>query len=144
MRVRPATAADADLLLAWRNDPGTVAWSRSPDPVSRSEHVRWLAAVLADADRRLLIAESDGPAGTVRFDRDGDAWEVSITVAPACRGRRLAGPILSTAEATLEQGTDLVAWVHRENKPSLALFERAGYRLAPSDTDWLRWTKRLT
>lgn len=144
MRVRPATTADADLLLAWRNDPDTVAWSRSPDPVSRPDHLRWIAAVLADPDRRLLIAESDGPVGTVRFDRDGAAWEVSITVAPNRRGHRLAGPMLAAAEATLAAGADVIAWVHRDNRPSLALFQRAGYHRDPADGEWLRWTKRLT
>jgi RimJ/RimL family protein N-acetyltransferase len=143
MELRPATGADAELLLAWRNDPDTVAWSRSPDPVSRPEHVRWLEAVLADPARRLLIAEADGPVGTVRFDRDGDAWEVSITVAPSCRGRGLAAPILTAAEATLDDDTALVAWIHRDNKPSLALFERAGYLRDSADAEWLRWTKRL-
>jgi RimJ/RimL family protein N-acetyltransferase len=143
MDLRPATGADAELLLAWRNDPDTVAWSRSPDPVSRPDHVRWLDAVLADPDRLLLIAEADGPVGTVRFDRDGDAWEVSITVAPVRRGQGLALPILATAEATLEAGTSLLAWVHRDNKASLALFERAGYVCEPSDAEWLRWTKRV-
>lgn len=143
MRMRPATLADADLLLAWRNDPDTVTWSRSPDPVSRPEHVRWLAGALADPDRRLLIGEADGPVGTVRFDRDGDAWEVSITVAPASRGRGLSSAILAAAEATLDDDASLIAWVHRDNKPSLALFERSGYRLEPADAEWLRWTKGL-
>ena len=144
MRARPATEADADLLLAWRNDPGTGAWSFTSDPVPRPEHLRWLSAVLVDPDRRLLVVETDEPVGTVRFDRDGDAWKVNITVAPEHRGRGLSGPVLACAEATLPVGTELVAWVHRDNAASVALFERAGYVRAGANDEWLRWAKRLT
>jgi DNA-binding PadR family transcriptional regulator/L-amino acid N-acyltransferase YncA len=136
--VRAATEADSALLLAWRNDSQTRAWSRTTDPVTRAEHETWLTRVLADPVRRLLVAELDGkPVGTVRFDRDGGAWEVSITVAPEARGRRLAVPILLAAERALAPAT-VRANVHRDNAASLALFERAGYRPESGDGPW-RW-----
>jgi len=136
--VRVAALADSALLLAWRNDSRTRAWSRTPTPVAPAEHVAWLTRVLDDPDRRLLVAEFDGePVGTVRFDRDGDVWEVSITVAPEARGRRLAVPILIAAERTLGPAT-IRANVHRDNVASLALFERAGYRPDSTDDPW-RW-----
>jgi RimJ/RimL family protein N-acetyltransferase len=133
-----ATEADSALLLAWRNDSQTRAWSRTTDPVSPADHETWLTRVLADPDRRLLVAELDGkPVGTVRFDRDGGAWEVSITVAPEARGRRLAVPILLAAERALAPAT-VRANVHRDNAASLALFERAGYRPESGGGPW-RW-----
>lgn len=127
--VRPATDADAELLLAWRNDEETRAWSRTPDPVDPAGHRAWLARVLADPDRRLYVAEHDGrPVGTVRFDRDGDgAWEVSITVAPEHRDRGLARRILAAGEHALGDGVSIVANVHRDNAASRALFRKAGY-----------------
>jgi spore coat polysaccharide biosynthesis predicted glycosyltransferase SpsG/RimJ/RimL family protein N-acetyltransferase len=138
--VRDATAADAALLLAWRNDPETRRWSRGTDPVPRADHEAWLARVLADEDRRLLVAEHDGrPVGTVRFDREGEAWEVSITVAPAARGRRLAVPMLLAAERWLGPAV-IRANVHGENVASLALFRRAGYRPV-SAGEW-RWLEK--
>lgn len=144
--VRAAAPADSALLLAWRNDSQTRAWSRTTDPVTPAEHETWLTRVLADPDRRLLVAELDGefdsefdgrPVGTVRFDRDGGAWEVSITVAPDARGRRLAVPILLAAEQSLGPAT-VRATVHRDNAASLALFERAGYRPESGGDPW-RW-----
>lgn len=138
--VRPATDADAGPLLSWRNDDETRRWSRTTDPVTAVEHKAWLAGVLADPDRRLLIAEHDGrPVGTVRFDREGDAWEVSITVAPAARGRGLAVPVLLAAERSLGPAVRS-AQVHRDNAASLALFRRAGYRPVV-DGEWLRLEK---
>jgi spore coat polysaccharide biosynthesis predicted glycosyltransferase SpsG/ribosomal protein S18 acetylase RimI-like enzyme len=143
--VRTATAADADLLLGWRNDPLTRRWSRTTDPVTAAGHRTWLARVLADGDRHLLVAEHGGrPVGTVRFDRAGDVHEVSITVAPEARGRRLAVPMLLAAEralgAEVPEAT-IEAEVHRDNTASLALFRKAGYRERATDGEWVRLGK---
>lgn len=132
---RTATEADAPRLLAWRNDPGTRTASRSTDPVDAADHGRWLAAVLADPARLLLVAERAGvPVGTVRFDRVApDLWEVSITLAPEARGRHLAGPVLAAGERAWHASVGragLLAHVRPENAASLRLFESAGYRRA--------------
>jgi len=141
--VRPATMADAELLLAWRNDPDTRAWSRTSDTISLADHRDWLATALDNPERRFLIAEyDDRPVGTVRFDYGNDAWEVSITLAPAARGRRLALPVLLTAEAALANPT-IHAIVHRDNAASRALFHHAGYRDESADGVWLRLVKSL-
>jgi spore coat polysaccharide biosynthesis predicted glycosyltransferase SpsG/RimJ/RimL family protein N-acetyltransferase len=141
--VRAATKADSGLLLAWRNDSETRAWSRTTDPVSTTDHEAWLASVLNDPDRRLLIVEqSDHPIGTVRFDRGGEHWEVSITVAPEARGRKLAVPMLLAAERTVGPA-DIKACVHQDNRASLALFRRAGYRQAEQHGDWTWFAKRV-
>jgi RimJ/RimL family protein N-acetyltransferase len=138
-RYRPATAADADRLLEWRNDAETRAASRSSDPVDPGEHARWLAATLADAGRVLLIVEAEGaPAGTLRFDVAGAAAEISVTVAPERRGGGVA------AQA-IREGSELVlaAWprleridavIRQDNPASIAAFERAGFRqTGPAD-----------
>ncbi|TCK27384.1 bifunctional UDP-2,4-diacetamido-2,4,6-trideoxy-beta-L-altropyranose hydrolase/GNAT family N-acetyltransferase [Pseudonocardia endophytica] len=136
LSTRPATSDDAELLLAWRNDPETRRWSRTPSPVTAVEHRAWLERSLADGDRMLLVvSDADGPVGTVRWDHDPDGWEVSITVAPQRRGSGLAGPLLAAGERALRAstgaGTPVTAVVHRDNTASARLFARAGY--APSD-----------
>ena len=143
LRVRVASGVDSGLLFAWRNDSETRAWSRTTDPVTRADHERWLADVLQNENRRLLIIEwGRQPVGTVRFDRTGDHWEVSITVAPHARGRKLSVPILLAAEATVAPAT-IRACVHEDNRVSLALFERAGYRQDEYDAPWRWFTKAV-
>ena len=67
--LRPAAEGDADLLRGWRNDPNAYAHFGNPRPVSRGEHMRWLADVIADESRTLLIAHRAGaPVAQVRFD----------------------------------------------------------------------------
>lgn len=135
LRVRPAVAADARALHEWRNDPQTRASSRTHDPVPWEDHVRWLEASLDRPDRRLFVASDEtGDVGTVRWDREAEGeWEVSITVAPARRGERLSGPLLTVGEQALAEhsrGAELTAYlavVHEANAASLRLFAGAGY-----------------
>lgn len=152
VRVRPATMDDADLLLAWRNDPTTRAVSRQQDAVDRPGHVAWLQTSLARPDRHLLVGEVDGePVGTVRWDEEGQGeWEVSITVAPQARGRRLAPSLLAAAEDWLAVrcGPDLRAYlavVHEDNAPSRRLFVGGGYApdLPPDEAGFERWVRSV-
>ena len=131
--VRAATDDDAGLLRSWRNDPATRSSSRSSHPVSEEEHRSWLSASLRRTDRLLLVGEEAASSvGSVRWDEAGeDAWEVSIMVAPARRGRGLAEPMLRAAEAELvvrrPEVRALLAVVHESNTASRRLFTRAGY-----------------
>lgn len=135
---RRATARDRDLLLVWRNDPGTRASSRTTDPVTPGSHARWFDGVLADPDRLLLVVEhADRPVGTVRFDRQGEGlWEVSVTLAPRARGQGLAAPVLAAAETLWRshagEGPAVLACVRPDNTASAALFRRAGYLPVPA------------
>ena len=156
LRARPATADDADRLLAWRNDPAARLASREQDEVAPHAHRVWLEQSLASRDLLLLVVEGGrapsggGGAGgaadppdasavaTVRWDRldygdrevDAD-WEVSITVAPEHRGNGLARPALAEASYLLAarhgRSQRLLARVHRDNRASQRLFESAGY-----------------
>jgi len=147
LRARRAGPGDSATLHAWRNDPVTRAMSRSTAEVPRGDHERWYAAALADPDRRLLVVDGeDGPVGMVRLDRDEPGvWEVSINLAPAARGRGLAGAVLAAGTeqvlhdpALPEPVRVVVAHVRRDNAPSVRLFERAGYRRAGEHDGWLR------
>ena len=132
--VRPATMADAGVLLAWRNDPVTRAMSRSTEPVAWTAHRAWLEACLDQSDRLLRVgSDTRGLLGTVRWDRSsGQDWEVSITVAPSRRGTGVGLALLRSATSWLaadqsRPATSLVAHVHEGNDPSARLFAAAGY-----------------
>jgi predicted dehydrogenase/RimJ/RimL family protein N-acetyltransferase len=130
LALRPAAAEDSERLLAWRNDPASVASSLTRAPVPEADHANWYQRLLADPDRVLWIAEDSGrPAGSVRFDRDSDGTaEVSIALEPAARGLGLAAPALELATAAAEGfAATLVARVREANTPSLRAFARAGY-----------------
>jgi RimJ/RimL family protein N-acetyltransferase len=130
--LRPASPADAELLRAWRNDPEARAASRHPAEVTPEGHAAWLAGVLADPDRLLLVAELAGePVGQVRFDRLAEGrYEISVALAVEARGRGLSSGLISLAVGRLREsvpGAVVEAHVRRENARSLAAFRRAGF-----------------
>lgn len=94
--LRLATAADAALLLEWRNDPETCAQSKNSAPLDPDSHIRWLAETLESESRQLFIALEDNvPVGTIRYDVKDRFYELSWVVAPLARGRGLGKRIVT-------------------------------------------------
>ena len=143
MRLRPAEASDADMLLAWRNDPVTRAACISQEPVARADHVAWLERTLTNPKRRLLIIERAGVGlGTARFDYD-EPTEFSITVAPEHRGKAYA---LRMMKLAMSAETDFIARVRQENRACQRLLRAAGMRLAEDGPLqlWIQLAERAT
>jgi UDP-2,4-diacetamido-2,4,6-trideoxy-beta-L-altropyranose hydrolase len=133
VEMRVATLADSARLLEWRNHPAIRAVSESAEPIEPSVHEKWLAAVLADPDRHLLIGEQDGQAvGVVRFDVSDGAADVSIYLAPGRERHGKGSDLLEAAEAWLAASRPAVralkARVLRDNQSSHGLFAACGYR----------------
>ena len=125
LSLRPATMADAAMLLAWRNDPATRDASHSTDEVMAHEHRAWLRRCLDDDCRRLWIGEHDGVGvGTVRADQSAGGWELSWTVAPAARGRGIARAMV--AAAVVQLCGPISAQVKTGNQASIRVAEHLG------------------
>ena len=127
--LRLAALQDADLLLAWRNDPQTRSASHDNNEIALTQHLSWLTELLGDSSRRLFIAEQGGVAiGSVRADKGADGTtELSWTVAPDARGQGLGRRMLA---ALLEEICGPVrAEVKVGNLASMRIAESAGLRL---------------
>jgi len=132
MRLRPVTLDDADILLAWRNDPEVRAASRSTDEVTMAEHEAWLMRMLESPLSWLFIGvdEEEQPVGHTRVVEEGRYAEVSIVVAPHARGRGLGGQLLNLTHNAYAAGggdCELRAFVRVSNDPSHRLFLSTGY-----------------
>lgn len=130
--VRPATQADARDLFEWRNAPEVRRFSRSDSVIGWDEHRRWLAAVLADPQRVLLVGSAGAlPAGVVRFDIDGAEAELSIHLAPGRAGRGMGRALLDAAERWLAAHHAGVSLLRAEalagNDASHRLFAGGGF-----------------
>ena len=134
--VRPATALDADLLLAWANDPTTRMASFRRKGIPATAHRRWLAEQLASPSTRLLIGYAGPtPVGHIRLERDPDGRvEIGISVAGEARGRGVGRSLLAAGleaarlDAGFEVGT-FVARVRVDNEASIGLFRGSGFAL---------------
>jgi RimJ/RimL family protein N-acetyltransferase len=133
--LRPATLDDAEMLFAWRNDPLTREASVNTDVVTWKGHLAWLRASLENPKRRLLVAETENPVGTVRIDY-GDETEISWTVAPGARGKGIG---TEKVKGALPEGP-LIACIKRANIASQQIAKAAGFVLV-SDHDLQRWKR---
>jgi RimJ/RimL family protein N-acetyltransferase len=145
--LRYATPADADRLLAWRNDPVTRAASQSTTPISREDHDRWMKFNVSEgyAEHVVLIAEMDeGTIGVVRFDankKDVMEYEVSLTIAPEFRGQGLAKEVLSRACDMIEDFV-LTAQIRIGNMRSRKAFIHCGFSVIESDNDFITYRRK--
>ncbi len=97
LQVRAAGSADEALLLEWANDPVVRANAFQGAAIKPEQHAAWFRTRLAQPEKcRIFIVQAlNGvPAGQVRFDRQGDGWEISYSLDPAFRGAALAQPLL--------------------------------------------------
>jgi pseudaminic acid synthase len=129
--LRPATKDDSAALLGWRNDATTRKMFVSEAEVTAAEHAQWLERTLASTTSSLFIIVADnGPAGTARIDhRPHHEGEVSITIAPEARGKKLSASALVALEEKARAAglVRLIARIRVENEASLRAFRTAGY-----------------
>jgi RimJ/RimL family protein N-acetyltransferase len=142
--LRPATADDAALLLAWRNDPVTRAASRTTRPIGADEHRAWLARTLSDSARRLMIAVAGGRAvGMVRADRCDAGWELSWAIAPEARGNGYGKR--AVALLARDVGGAVCAHIRAGNAASEAVARAAGMaKLREYDDGFSYWQGKAT
>ena len=133
LRARAARSSDEELILAWANDALVRRHAFKPDPIPAAEHRVWFGNRLNEADAcRLYVIETAEalPIGQVRFQRDGDYWEIHYSLDARARGRGLARPLLATAlEALRSTAPEAVVFgrVKAANAASARVFEGLGF-----------------
>ena len=126
--LRPARRDDGELMYLWQSDPATRRFFHNPTPPAQAEHFAWLDRALHDRGCLLNIVEHQGsPAGVLRLDRAGEAFKISILIAPQYYRRGIAAAALALARRLMPDAT-LHAEVLEGNLASRGLFESAHYR----------------
>jgi RimJ/RimL family protein N-acetyltransferase len=133
MQLRRATMDDALDVLAWRNDPESIAASNTGRAVEVKEHLDWFGRNFESPDHLLLIAVDGGrKLGIVRFHRMPGEWLISINSAPSERGRGYGATMLAMAVQRLGDhvgAVNLLAEIKADNLASLRIFEKCGFHL---------------
>jgi UDP-2,4-diacetamido-2,4,6-trideoxy-beta-L-altropyranose hydrolase len=130
--LRPAGLKDSDALFTWRNHPDTRRHAFDSAEIEREGHENWLAAVLADEDRELLIAEhNQQPVGVLRYDIEAGRALVSVYLVPGMAGQGLGVRLLLAGEGWIEEKRQDVRFFEAEigaaNEASIHAFLAAGY-----------------
>ena len=148
MQLQRATMDDALDVLAWRNDPESIAASKTGGAVEVKEHLDWFGRKFESPDHLILIAVNDGrKLGMVRFDRMPGEWIISINLAPPERGKGYGATMLAIAIQRLGDhigAVNLLAEIKADNLASLRIFEKCGFHLSGAEGDWLQWVRRIS
>lgn len=133
LQARSARLDDEALILQWANDPLVRQNAFSTGVIDAATHRAWFRKRLRDLDycRLYVVETSDGfPIGQVRFERSGDAWEISYSLDARCRGAGLAKSMLQTAMLKLrstEASAIIFGRVKAGNRTSQRVFEGLGF-----------------
>jgi len=140
IRLEPLTQGDVPDMLALTNDPDIIRFTRVPTDTDEPFVRGWIGRYQAgweDGTRAgFSIRDCDGGfvgfAALVDLDLENREAELGYMVAPAARGRGVAG---RAVELLTQWAFDALALVRVElridveNVPSARVAERAGYRL---------------
>ena len=136
---RRAAPEDGRALFTWRNAPEVRRYARQSGEMTYEAHLRWLAEVLNDPARLLLIGCAEGsPIGVIRFDSEacGARREISIYLVPEQMNAGWGTPLLMAAVRWCWSQTaaqSIKAVVLPENRASRSMFERVGFVPAGGD-----------
>ena len=143
LEFRNATMADADILLAWRNDPEVRSVSFHSSTIQHAEHQQWLTRSIAMQDRILLMAEDrhGNAIGKIQIDFTSETVNsvtIGIVVGQRYRGRGLGTILIEKSTSALFKAEknvqQIVAQIKPGNLASERAFRKAGFISMPSTT----------
>ncbi len=126
------SANDKDVLLVynWSNDELVRKNSYNSKPIKLEEHRIWFSNTIKDKNTLFFIVlVNDNPAGMVRYKINKRSSVISILVSKEYRGQKLAKEFLkkSSNEYFKNNKVPIFAYIKKENKASIKVFENAGY-----------------
>lgn len=146
--LRAPEPSDLDFLYQLECDPDVWRVSWGAGPISRQMLcdylIQYSADIYRDKQMRWVIDDDGAPAGTIDitdYDPTNGRAMLGIAVDPQRRQRGIASHAVSMAldycRDTLHMH-QLAVIVPRYNKPSLSLFEHAGFKTSGCLRSWVR------
>ncbi len=145
MILRPGAPDDFEKILAWRNSPLAIQYSKSGRALTREDGIKTYGDALSrmDSSRRVLIPCLDPatPIGYLRFDigAEGNCAEVSIALDAKFQGQGHGTEALKKgcAHAFAHYGVErITAVVMGANEVSVKAFTNAGFACIQNETDF--------
>ncbi|MGI9350804.1 MAG: UDP-2,4-diacetamido-2,4,6-trideoxy-beta-L-altropyranose hydrolase [Rhizobiaceae bacterium] len=143
MEIVPVTENDAQFVYDARYSGGVERFYKNPVKPEFEDHVAWLSkAILSDVYHLQIVKNGNVQIAHARLDvdpNDVQRAEIGIAIAPEFRGKGLSLAVLTaTIDYNASNGIKIIdAEVHRDNKASLKLFEKAGFTFIGNKTNKL-------
>lgn len=137
--LRDAEPSDCRFVWETNNHRSVRDQAIHTEEILWEDHQSWFAKSLKDSNRLLLIAEyQNEPAGVLRFDIDPAAQRATITIAiaPESRGAGLGTQVIEKGSELILKRSDIacvIAYIRRENEPSLRAFSKCGFQRADQE-----------
>ncbi len=127
---RKVTEDDLSTIYRWRNDPIVRKNSFNQEEISWEEHLGYWSARMKNSNAySFMIVSENEDVGLVRLDREGDACEMHILIAPDKHGRGL-GKVAIAKTKNMARRLDikkLIARIRDENAASKKIFTENGF-----------------
>lgn len=134
--LRGIDASDAGLIVQWRSDPVAYQYFKSPHQISFEEHMNWYKNIyLVSTDRYDWICiekESGNRIGVVGLYKGEKDVELNYLLSPEGQHK---GYAVEAVKGLIDYASKkwnskkLVAEIHRNNQPSIALVKKLGFNL---------------
>jgi len=127
---RKAIAKDVTTVFNWSNDELVRKNSYNSNPIEFEDHKKWFSKKIINKNTLFLIALiNNNPAGIVRFDIKKEHSVVGILISKSYRGQKLAREFLIESSKTYfkKHKVPILAYIKKENKASVKVFENSGY-----------------
>lgn len=127
---------DCNLVYNLSNDPEVRANSFNTALIEYSNHVAWYNRTLTDENVLFfLLFEDNDFIGQIRFSREtkeSDSCIISLSITKQFRGKGMGSVFLQKGMGEMNKTwpdiKKIIAEIKKENKSSISLFERNGFR----------------
>jgi RimJ/RimL family protein N-acetyltransferase len=146
LKLRNATIGDLFTLLAWRNSPEVRIYSKNREEITLDSHTNWLNQRILHLEiEPFWILEFHGSSvGYIRLDLDSgleDIFLLSIAIDHNFRGKGIGTVAIQKVKECLKDFNKkgILARVHAENEISRLLFEKNGFNLVNTKSNFIEY-----
>ncbi len=148
INIRKAEAKDVYDVFDLSNLHNTRKYSINTDKILWRDHLIWYDEVLKNDSIVLYIITDDKNVflGQVRYNIQFKHAEISISLIDEMKGKGLGIDILLKSQEMIKKDKNInsiKAIIKKENKPSIRLFERAGYKFVKADDGFSEYNIEL-
>ena len=147
--LKKADFSDIEFLWYLRNQPDVYKFSKEKRRITWPEHIYWIIPViLGNTEKELFIVRKGLlPVGQIRFDfNDKGKAVVSISLLKEFRSKGIGNESFEKAIKLLKKTKKpkiVLAEIHKDNIPSIKLFEKLNFQFKEKKGVWLKYILEL-
>lgn len=141
---------DAPEIVKWRSDPEIYRYFKNPHKITLEEHLQWFHDRYLPDENRLdwmCIEKATGnKIGVFGLIIEGNEAEINYLLAPEAQHKGYASEAIECQILFIEKNNinRVIAEIHGENLPSIALAKRLGLNFLKSENHFVIFYRDLT